>query len=245
MFQIGPSLREARTRRGLSPSDVHKAVRIRERYLTALEEERWDMLPGDAYTKGFLRTYAEFLGLDGQLYIDEYNSRFTRTEEEPLVPDSLRRSGGANRILFRTIGAVVVLAAAVAGLVAWQHDGSDARPTVQSASAAVAKTAKHTRSAAPVARHTKPAVAPKPSFTVVRAVRDRSWLSVRIGGPNGREVYNGTLEQGGMLKFGLAHGIWIRMGRPFALDIRVGKRLVTGLPATPADILLTRNGATR
>ena len=89
MFQIGPSLREARTRRGFSPADVHKAVRIRERYLTALEEERWDMLPGDAYTKGFLRTYAEFLGLNGQLYIDEYNARIAQHEEEPLVPETI------------------------------------------------------------------------------------------------------------------------------------------------------------
>jgi cytoskeletal protein RodZ len=78
MFEIGPSLREARSRRGLSPADVHKATRIRERYLSALEEERWELLPGDAYAKGFLRTYAEFLGLDGQLYVDEYNARFAR-----------------------------------------------------------------------------------------------------------------------------------------------------------------------
>src|SRR4051812_14699045 len=113
MFQIGPSLREARTRRGLSPADVHKAVRIRERYLTALEEERWDMLPGDAYTKGFLRTYAEFLGLNGQLYIDEFNARIAQHEDEPLVPDSLKRVGGASSILFRTIGAVLLVGGAI------------------------------------------------------------------------------------------------------------------------------------
>ena len=41
MFDIGASLREARTRRGLSSADVQKGIRIRERYLTALEEERW------------------------------------------------------------------------------------------------------------------------------------------------------------------------------------------------------------
>jgi cytoskeleton protein RodZ len=83
VFQIGASLREARTRRGFSAADVHKAIRIRERYLTALEEERWDMLPGEAYTKGFLRTYAEHLGLNSQLYIDEYNARIARHDEEP------------------------------------------------------------------------------------------------------------------------------------------------------------------
>ena len=89
VFQIGPSLREARERRGLSPVDVQKAIRIRDRYLNALEEEKWDQLPGDAYVKGFLRTYAEFLGLDGNLYVDEYNTRFASHEDEPFVPEPL------------------------------------------------------------------------------------------------------------------------------------------------------------
>src|SRR5246500_2206070 len=97
MFQIGDSLREARARRGFTPADVHKAIRIRERYLTALEEERWEMLPGDAYTKGFLRTYAEFLGLDGQLYIDEYNARIAVPGEAPLVPDAVTKTPGRSR----------------------------------------------------------------------------------------------------------------------------------------------------
>ncbi|HEY5058300.1 MAG TPA: helix-turn-helix domain-containing protein [Gaiellaceae bacterium] len=101
MFQIGESLREARHRRGLTAPDVQKGIRIRERYLTALEEERWDMLPGEVYTKGFLRTYAEFLGLNGQLYIDEYNSRIHGRDEEPVVPKTLmpgrRRRARAQR----------------------------------------------------------------------------------------------------------------------------------------------------
>ena len=113
MFQIGASLREARTRRGLSPADVQKAIRIRERYLTALEEEKWDLLPGEVYAKGFLRTYAEFLGLDGDLYIDEWNSRFAHSDEAPPPepPPSRRRRLGALRPLL----AGVAIAVAVAG----------------------------------------------------------------------------------------------------------------------------------
>jgi hypothetical protein len=231
MFQIGPSLREARTRRGLSPADVHKGVRIRERYLTALEEERWELLPGDAYTKGFLRTYAEFLGLNGQLYVDEYNARIATHDEEPLVPETLggRRRGG---LLFRTIGAVLLVAALVAGFTAWRHAGAPARPTLDSAAAAAPNS-----KAKP---QTKPVVAPLPSFAVVRAVRDRSWLSIRVGGPAGREVYRGTLLPGHVLKLGLQHPLWVRMGRPRALDIRIGTRVVDNLPAAPANITLTR-----
>lgn len=244
MFQIGPSLREARTRRGFSPADVHKAVRIRERYLTALEEERWDMLPGDAYTKGFLRTYAEFLGLDSQLYIDEYNARIAAHEEEPLVPEVLKQRGRAGGILFRTIGAVLIVGAAIAGLAAWRHAGTPSRPTIDAAAAAPQPTAvkAHARDAVP---KTKPAVTPRPTYTVIRAVRDRSWLSVRIGGPTGKEIFRGTLEQGHLLKFGLQHGIWLRMGRPLALDIRVGSHLVQNLPSSPTNLVLGVDSLTR
>ena len=93
MFEIGGSLREARLKRNLTPADVQKAIRIRDRYLQALEEERWELLPGDAYVKGFLRTYADYLGLDGQLYVEEYNSRFARPDEPQLVPERFARTG--------------------------------------------------------------------------------------------------------------------------------------------------------
>src|SRR5437899_9809559 len=114
MFAIGDSLREARNRRGLSAADVQKGIRIRERYLTALEEERWELLPGEAYTKGFLRTYAEFLGLNGTLYIDEFNSRIAAHAEEPLVPESLAASSRRG-LLFRTIAGALSVAALVGG----------------------------------------------------------------------------------------------------------------------------------
>ena len=87
MFEIGNSLREARVRQQLELSEVELATKIRGRYLRALEEESFDALPAQTYVKGFLRTYADYLGLDGQLYVDEFNSRFGDGEEprEPVV----------------------------------------------------------------------------------------------------------------------------------------------------------------
>jgi hypothetical protein len=236
VFDIGSSLREARTRRGLSPADVHRAIRIRERYLTALEEERWEMLPGDAYSKGFLRTYADFLGLHGQLYVDEYNERIAHHDEEPLLPEPVHPRSAHHGLLVRAVAAVALVAAVVGAFVAWRHTGSPSHPHLGAAAAAARpKVVHHAKQ-----RATKPAVAPKPTFVLVRATRDRSWLSVRIGGPNGREIYTGTLEQGQALKLGLAKGIWMRMGRPQALDITVGHRLVRNLPAFPTNLTLTR-----
>ena len=136
MFEIGGSLREARLKRNLTPADVQKAIRIRDRYLQALEEERWELLPGDAYVKGFLRTYADYLGLDGQLYVEEYNSRFARPDEPQLVPERFARTGtpfGGVGFL-RPLLAVAVIVAIVAGLAAWQLSGSGGRQGTSSTS---------------------------------------------------------------------------------------------------------------
>jgi cytoskeleton protein RodZ len=239
MFQIGESLREARTRRGLSAADVHKAIRIRERYLTALEEERWDMLPGDVYTRGFLRTYAEFLGLDGDLYADEYNARVAHHDEEaPLaaVPVAApRRVGGG---VVRTAAAVLALVGVAGGLAAWQLGGSSSTtpplPTQPATTSAPAVTR-----ATPVT----PALRRRPAFALISAARGRCWLLVRAGSASGNVVFAGTLEQGQARRFALHPSLWLRIGAPAAIDIRVAGRLVTTLPSGPGNVLLTRTGA--
>ncbi|HWX08444.1 MAG TPA: helix-turn-helix domain-containing protein, partial [Gaiellaceae bacterium] len=86
MFEIGNSLREARVRQGLEYPQVELATKIRGKYIRALEDEQYGVLPAQPYVKGFLRTYAEFLGLDGQLYVDEYNSRFVTDGFDDVSP---------------------------------------------------------------------------------------------------------------------------------------------------------------
>jgi len=239
MFDIGASLREARTRRGLSLDDVTAGLRIRERYVTALEEERWELMPGEAYAKGFLRMYAEFLGLDGGLYVDEYSERVPAHQEEALVPDSLAPSKGRSRLLTRTIVGVVAVAVLVAALNAF-GSGSPTSSPVQPDLSNVANAAPPKRVAAPVVRHVTPS---KPPVALIRAVTSRSWLSVRVGGANGKEIFRGYLNQGHKLTYDLHQNVWLRIGRPHALAIRIGKNLVGGLPgSTPANLLLTRDG---
>ena len=243
VFDIGRSLREARENRGLQPEDVQKSLNIRERYLTALEEERWELLPGEAYTKGFLRTYAEFLGLNGTLYIDEFNERIAAQAEEPIVPDSLAPRRGRSNLLTRTIVGVFALAVVVFAASA-VRPGSSAAPSVEAASAALAKPV--AIPVKPVVLHKaatpKPKAQPKPKLAVVRAVNGRSWFSVRIGGPNGKEIFRGFLNRGHNLTSGLRGNVWMRIGRPRAVTIALGNRLVRGLPGTPANLLLTADG---
>ena len=85
MFEIGSSLREARLRQGIDFPALEQGTKIRAKYLRALEDEHFELLPAHTYVKGFLRSYADFLGLDGNLYVDEYNSRYVVGEEETSI----------------------------------------------------------------------------------------------------------------------------------------------------------------
>ena len=75
MPDIGATLQEARMRARIDISEVESATKIRAKYLRAIENEEWEMLPGPTFVKSFLRTYAEYLGIDGKLLVEEYKLR--------------------------------------------------------------------------------------------------------------------------------------------------------------------------
>ena len=93
MPDIGTTLREARMRARIDISEIESETKIRAKYLRALENEEWDLLPGPTYVKSFLRTYADALGLDGKLLIEEYKLRHERlsdVELQPIAPPGQR-----------------------------------------------------------------------------------------------------------------------------------------------------------
>jgi hypothetical protein len=98
MPDIGATLREARMRARTDISEVEAETKIRAKYLRALENEEWDLLPGPTYVKSFLRTYAEALGLDGRLLVEEYKLRHERLSdvEGLLMALYFLGSGGSN-----------------------------------------------------------------------------------------------------------------------------------------------------
>jgi cytoskeletal protein RodZ len=125
---IGEALHSERRRRGLDLDEIEAATKIRGRYLRALEDEDWEALPGGAYTRSFIRTYAGHLGLDGERLADEYRRVHEETEERypRLEPVSPRRrpgrdrgplnTGGGLRPAFVAGGLVVLLVGALIGL---------------------------------------------------------------------------------------------------------------------------------
>ena len=129
MFEIGASLREARERRRLGYDQVEAETKIRTKYVRCLEDEQFEVLPSGTYVKGFLRTYADYLGLDGQLYVDEYASRygdghdeiFPRRRERPQV----QRRESSNAVLLALAGIVALFTLFV---VAWRFGAEEPPP---------------------------------------------------------------------------------------------------------------------
>ena len=151
MFEIGASLREARVRHGLDFPEIETGTKIRGKYLQALEEEHFDVLPGETYIKGFLRTYAEYLGLDGQLYVDEFNSRYVAPEELQTIrarrtaqARSHRRVQGS--VLIAALVGITVVTALV--IVAWTSGSQPNQPVAGISSNTPKAKHKHKRTSA-------------------------------------------------------------------------------------------------
>ena len=107
MPEIGNSLREARIRRGLSIKDVEYVTKIRSKYLEALEDDDFEVVPGPTYVKAYLRTYATVLKLDADALVDEFRRKHERTDEEPGgyaadFPRQARSSGVSTRSRAKT-----------------------------------------------------------------------------------------------------------------------------------------------
>jgi hypothetical protein len=231
VFEIGSSLRAAREHQGLELSAIERETRIRTKYLQALEDERFDLLPGTAYVKGFLRTYADFLGLNGVRFVDEYNERFAPAEPlEAPPPVRVRRP----RQIFSARLVAIPIAVAV-GLFVWRLTSGGAHHH-----AAFAPTVPHVRVSTATPTPPAPPQRPAAARIVLVAARGPCWLLVRVGSESGRVLYEEMLEQGRIARF-TARRLWLRIGAPWNVDASLnGKR--TPLPATTGNVLVTPAG---
>jgi hypothetical protein len=213
MFEIGNSLREARVRQGLDYPEIELATKVRAKYLHALEDEQFELLPAQPYVKGFLRTYAEFLGLDGQLYVDEYNSRYVVDAIEEIAPRrasprSRQQRGIERKVLLLALVGISVLTALV--FVAWKFGGGDtAAPP------------------APVTTRSAPA-APLHGLRLT-GLGKGTYVEVRRRTAVGKVLYQGTVGRGKM-KLVPGSRFWLYVRRPARVRVSLGGRPVA-LPA--------------
>lgn len=243
MFEIGTTLREARVRRKLTLQQVEEDTKIRVKYLQAMENEDFDLMPGEAYVKGFLQTYAIYLGVDPSIILDEYRSRGTvREEPQPFGGSSVigkpLSHRGRNTLAFIAVACLLVLAVIyVLGLNSedsGQTGGAGIDPGLLSPS----PSASASRTATPT---------PSASATVAKdAVRlsvggSGCWLEVRRGDALGPVLYSGTLVPG-KVKLFREKSLWLKIGNPGALSIRVGEKDQPGFEGVGPLIVTIKDG---
>ena len=233
MFEIGSSLREARVRQDLGFEELEARTKVRAKYLRFLEEERFEQLPGHAYTKGFLQVYADALGLDGRLYVEEYNMRYVGGEEAaaaapraaraPVGPQRRRRNRRESGTVGVALAAILLVTALV--IAAWRFGGHE-DPQVDGVNAPRSP-------AATASKATQQQVT-----LTIRAVRGPSFMEVRSG--SGRPLYTGTLEKGQLQRF-TKKSLSLSVARPGNVVVKVnGARYVF----PPGGRALTVSGAT-
>src|SRR6476659_3034319 len=227
MFDIGSSLREARLRQDLDFPELEERTKIRPKYLRALEDERFDILPAPTYVRGFLRSYAEALGLDGQPFVDEYNSRFTVGEDDaPLrarrVPQPRRdRAPRESRIAAVALVAIAVATALV--IAAWKFGGPEGEKVPGLATSTGAGLTTNAQGTA---------------HLVVRASEGTSWMEVRTATSSGKLLYSGTLEQGQRKSFD-GRSLQVALAKPKNVAVRLNGNKVE-LPRGTSFVVTSR-----
>jgi hypothetical protein len=231
VFEIGNSLREARLRRSVGFPQAEQATKIRSKYLRALEDEHFDQLPSPTYVKGFLRAYADYLGLDGSLYVDEYNSRFVVGDDwerrRVRVAPARRTRGIQTSIVVTALAAIAVVTIVVAS--AWRlSDGSNPPPAVTG------------RSATPPARALV-------AYLRVGPLRGASYVEIfRGGGPGGKLVFSGTIAAGSpaveLTAKALGKDFWLDISSPADVAVSLGGKRVAAHGTKPETLTVNASG---
>ena len=97
MADIGDKLRSARKAKGMSIEDVEKITKIQRRYLTAIENDDFDQLPGDFYVRAFIRQFADVVGLNGKELLADYKSKVPEAKPEEYVENSIDNKSERHR----------------------------------------------------------------------------------------------------------------------------------------------------
>jgi cytoskeleton protein RodZ len=239
VFEIGNSLREARLRQGLDYTRAENETKIRAKYIQALEDERFEVLPAETYVKGFLRTYAEYLGLDGQLYVDEFNSRFASTEEPVLASRPSRRQRGRpseSNLVVVALAGIVAVAILVVVAFTLSNDGGAPDP---GASLRDRRSTGNDERAAGTTRSAPSKPRPTKARLTLTAARGDCWVEVHASSPTGELLFAGTIEQGHAMTF-TRRRLWLAVGRPDNLDAKLNGRRVAR--ALTESVLVTARG---
>jgi len=203
MPDIGATLREARMHARIDVSEIEAQTKIRAKYLRALENEEWSLLPGPTFVKSFLRTYAQALGLDGKALVEEYRLHHERLSEaalEPIVATSQHTRArarvpgtGPSRGYMVAVGGVTLLIVLLIVLLV-SGGGSPKHAGTTSAHSTATRGVHHHHPAAGIPLHHSTLTS---STFVALSLKPTAAVYVCLIGDNGRKVIPGTELQPG------------------------------------------------
>jgi cytoskeleton protein RodZ len=239
MTEIGATLREARMRRHIDITEVESATKIRAKYLRAMEDEEWHLLPGPTFVKSFLRTYADYLGLDSRLLIEQWkrnNERVTEAELPPLAPPgssgrSAPRPPGRWRGIVLGLCVLIIILGGLFVLGKWTDDSNPP-------SAPATSTTKKKAAAKPKKKKAKPA-----ATTVKLKIGATAPVYVcLVDGSNKKLIPGLTLQPGAAARSFSAKRFRLNMGNASATLTVNGKRVPLQASGTGIGLAITPKG---
>jgi len=230
-------------RQKLDIADVEERTKIRAKYLRALENEEWGLLPGPTFVKTFLRTYAEVVGVDPHLLVEEYRTQHETEEQQdlqPISPSSRRRpppsAGPPGRLtVLLALFAAVVVFLLVLGLAGGDDEGGGGDTTTEAA-----RTERTTeREPARTAPAKKARTAP--TGVSVRIAPDGPTYACLDTGEGSDQLFEGTLEKA--RTFRNAKELRVNLGRRSGQIKANGKAVKVTQSPEPLGLRITKAGA--
>lgn len=250
---IGERLREAREAKGLSLDDVARQTRIPIRHLEHIEREEWDALPAITYSVGFVRNYANAVGLDGAAIGADLREQLGGMRSAGSTSTAYYEPADPARVPPRWIALAAALIAVliVVGYLVWRHHAVGEADALGPPAAEVPPPTAPAkpRSAAPAGQLT-PASGSGP---VTLAATQDVWVRVYEAGSD-KALFQGMMKAGQTWQVpATAQAPEIRTGRPNVLKITVGtttipplgppEKMVKNVSLRPADLIARANGA--
>jgi cytoskeletal protein RodZ len=232
MTNFGASFKKARESKGISLDQIAKETRISTRFLAAIENEEFHLLPGGVFNKGFVRNFAESVGLDPDQALAEYDRLVTVREPAEILEAAAPSSSRNERRLYTIALAILAIAIAIfyvvtrnTGRTAGLEDSAPSAIPSQTPAPTAPQT-EPTPQAAPALLAPEPEPPPAPtaqpqarSFTLDVHAVEQTWIKVES---DGNTVTSGEILQPGMTrKYTAENSLYLSIGNAAGLTLKI------------------------